>query len=80
MPSLLVNYKVSPKSDIRRGMKKILLLLSAVFLVGCDNSHNAQELGWRFTTDAVKEVTLKDGTNCAVYQGMHGGGISCNWR
>lgn len=59
---------------------KYLILLGLVFVIGCDQSKNAQELGWRWTTDAVKEINLKDGTPCAIYQGIHGGGITCNWK
>lgn len=28
----------------------------------------------------VQEVTLKDGTKCAVLIGSQRGGISCNWK
>lgn len=60
---------------------KYLIIVMAVLLSGCgDASKNSQELGWRFTTDAVKEVVLKDGTLCVVFQGTHGGGITCNWK
>lgn len=63
------------------GEMKLLLGVTLLFLMGCsDNSTHGQSLGFRFTTDAVKEVSLSDGTKCAVYQGIHGGGITCDWK
>lgn len=62
---------------------KIIILLTATLIIlsGCsDSSTHSQALGWRFTTDAVKEVELADGTRCAIYQGIHGGGITCDWK
>lgn len=60
---------------------KYLLPLMLVLCVGCDlSSTNTEKLGAAFFGDNVKEVKLSDGTNCAVFQGVHGGGITCDWN
>jgi hypothetical protein len=57
------------------------ILIGIIFLTGCtDNSIHSQGLGFKIVNDAVKEVKLSDGTPCAVFQGVHGGGITCNWK
>lgn len=60
---------------------KYIILIGIIFLTGCsDHSNNSQALGFKIWNDAVKEVRLSDGTRCAVFQGVHGGGITCNWK
>lgn len=59
---------------------KYLLIIGIIALTGCDVSQNKKDLGFAWVNDQVKEVKLEDGTHCAVFQGTHGGGITCNWK
>lgn len=56
---------------------KYLLMIPLMLLIGCEDvSTSSHKVG----IDSVKEVILSDGTHCAVYQGVYGGGITCNWK
>ena len=57
---------------------RYLTLIIILFLCGCESKGaNNIPVG---DGGVVKEVSLSDGTKCAVYSGIYGGGITCNWR
>ena len=63
---------------------KLLIVLLSVLLVslsGCgeykDETTNTIPTG---TNSEVKEVTLKDGTRCVIYESYRRGGIVCEWK
>jgi len=62
-------------------MKTIALLLSllAVFIAGCPRQDPELPKNVSYYGN-VRELTLKDGTRCAVYDEGRGGGISCDWK
>lgn len=64
------------------GDMKYILLISLLFLSGCDDSSSKHQeiLVYHLVIGQVKEVTLSDGTKCAILQVSNGGGISCNWK
>lgn len=65
-------------------MKKFFVVLSLAFLAtGCAKSDRPGD-GGVLVTDGmgsitVKEVTLSDGTRCAVAVGYRKGAITCDW-
>lgn len=62
-------------------MDKCLIVACLMFLAGCsDQSSGGQAVGSAVVNDVVKEVKLSDGTRCAVFQGVLGGGITCDWK
>lgn len=70
-------------------MKTLLNILTGLavvlILVGCNNqSENLPdgiiEASTPMYDGEVTEVTLKDGTRCAVLLGYNRGGISCDWE
>lgn len=53
----------------------LLIMLALVFLLpGCTHSEASQRVEVR-----VVEITLSDGTRCAVYDRHNRGGMSCDW-
>jgi hypothetical protein len=73
--------KLGTVKERGEGMKKILVVVLLLSVVGCDvASTSKHSLGYALVGDQVKEVHLDDGTHCAIFQGAHGGGISCNWK
>ncbi len=57
---------------------KYLMLIGLLVICGCDDVSTARHAIGGLSD--VKEITLTDGTKCAVYQGTYGGGITCNWK
>jgi hypothetical protein len=61
-------------------MKRILVaVVVAMVVTGCaakDDSAVSTNGGYSIS---VKEVTLSDGTRCAVAVGAYKGGIDCDW-
>ena len=68
-------------------MKKLILLISLLALMSCDNMHTTTTenirgdivVGNSWGSGAVTEILLEDGTRCAVLIGGYKGGISCDW-
>lgn len=56
---------------------KYLIVVSVLLLAGCDEVSTSSKSIGMFAE--IKELKLSDGTRCAVYEGTHGGGITCNW-
>lgn len=66
------------KTAVKKETKmKYLLVIPLIIFIGCEDvSTHSHSIGMH----SVKEVRLSDGTQCAVYDGVYGGGISCNWK
>lgn len=71
------------------GLALALAVIAICFaLVGCDGSTTRQPVGMDgdiyinngYGGATVTNITLKDGTHCAVLVGGHAGAISCNWK
>lgn len=72
--------------SIRRFAAGTLLAIVLFALMGCDVepprvTENSIELSWYNVKASVQDVTLKDGTHCAVLIGSDGrSGIDCDWN
>jgi len=64
-------------------MKRVALLISLA-LFGCggapEKTANGTLVSSSGGTAEVQEITLSDGTRCAVMVGVYKAGISCDWR
>lgn len=62
-------------------MKK-LIILSTLVLAGCGAyaDTNGINVSGADGIASVQEITLKDGTRCAVLVGYQKGAISCDWN
>lgn len=71
-------------------LKRLLLIaLTAVTLGACrvedspverQIASNRKEIRGRIAADRISEITLSDGTRCAVYYASQSGAIDCNWK
>ncbi len=65
-------------------MKKLFVLIFTFLVVGCARSDLPGEGGISVSNGmgsiTVKEVTLSDGTRCAVAVGYQKGAITCDWN
>ena len=61
-----------------------ILAAATLLLAGCSYAPAETATGINVTAGGgsgeVQEITLKDGTRCAVVMGYEKGAISCNWR
>ena len=57
----------------------VYLPMAMLLISACSSPPGSMEVG-SYAGQHVQEVTLSDGTRCAVYQGFGQGGISCGWK
>lgn len=62
-------------------MNKVLIVVAALALAGCSKlgTNGGTAVQGMGGSSSVQEVTLKDGTRCAVLIGYQKGGIDCGW-
>jgi hypothetical protein len=66
-------------------MKKLIVLVALV-LAGCGKPHDPKYHENGVTvydsggSGSVQEITLTDGTRCAILVGYSKGGIDCDWN
>ena len=57
----------------------IIILACSVTIAGCNESNGNAQKPKHTDVRGVYEITLKDGTRCALFDGYKAGGISCDW-
>lgn len=58
---------------------KYLAIVVVLLLAGCSDQ-STPKATVSYGLNQITEINLSDGTHCAIYDGYHQGGMTCNWK